>query len=328
MAKHKSKSKTQAPAPVGVIGLGLMGTSITTCLLAAGHPVVGIDKDPAKRRNARKHALALLLEMRREKLLSKDPARLAASLTVAGDFTDIGPAALVVECIFEDLAAKREVLRQVEEVIAPEALIGSNTSALPVTELQRGARHPERILGIHWAEPAHITRFMEIICGAQTDVRNAEKVIAMARRWNKEPTLVRRDIRGFITNRIMYAMIREAFYLVENGYTTPADVDRSVRNDMGWWITLAGPFRYMDLTGIPAYDAVMRDLVPELCRETQVPKLMQKVVDSGARGVANAKGFYSYTPAQAKRWEKRFLAFNYDIRALALKYRERPEDAK
>jgi 3-hydroxybutyryl-CoA dehydrogenase len=328
MAKRKSKSKTQPPVPVAVIGLGLMGTSITTCLLAAGHPVVGIDKDATRRRNARKHALALLREMRREKLLAKDPARLAANLTVAADFTALGPSALVIECIFEDLAAKREVLRQVEEVIAPDALIGSNTSALPVTELQRGSRHPGRILGIHWAEPAHITRFMEIICGNQTDGRNAEKVIALARGWNKEPTLVRRDIRGFITNRIMYAMIREAFYLVENGYATPADVDRSVRNDMGWWITLAGPFRYMDLTGIPAYAAVMRDLVPELCCETQVPKLMQEVVDSGARGVSNAKGFYSYTPAQARRWEKRFLAFNYDIRALALKYRERPEDAK
>ncbi|PYT22932.1 MAG: 3-hydroxyacyl-CoA dehydrogenase [Acidobacteria bacterium] len=328
MANRKSRLKTQPPVPVGVIGLGLMGTSITTCLLAAGHPVVGIDKDPAKRRNARKHALALLREMRREKLLSKDPASLVKNLNVAGDFTALGASALVIECIFEDLAAKREVLRQLEDAVAPEALIGSNTSALPVTELQRGARHPERILGIHWAEPAHITRFMEIICGNQTDVRNAEKVIELARRWNKEPTLVRRDIRGFITNRIMYAMIREAFYLVENGYATPADVDRSVRNDMGWWITMAGLFRYMDLTGIPAYAAVMRDLLPELCCETQVPKLMQTVVASGARGVANARGFYSYTPAQAKRWEKRFLAFNYDIRALAIKYRERPEDAK
>ena len=93
-------------------------------------------------------------------------------------------------------------------------------------------------------------------------------------------------------------------------------------------ITMTGSFRYIDLTGIPAYAAVMRDLVPELCYETQIPKLMQTVVDSGARGVANAKGFYSYTPAQAKRWEKRFLAFSYDIRALALKYRARPEDAK
>ena len=328
LANRKSKSKIQPPVPVGVIGLGLMGTSITTCLLAAGHPVVGIDKDPARRRNARKHALALLREMRREKLLAKNPTPLAGNLTVAADVTALRASTLVIECIFEDLDAKREILRQVEEAVGPEALIGSNTSALPVTELQRGAHHPERILGIHWAEPAHITRFMEIICGRQTDVRNAEKAIELARRWNKEPTLVRRDIRGFITNRIMYAMIREAFHLVENGYATPADVDRSVRNDMGWWITMAGPFRYMDLTGIPAYAAVMRDLLPDLCCEIQVPKLMRDVVASGARGVANAKGFYSYTPAQAKRWEKRFLDFCYDIRALALKYRERPEDGK
>ncbi len=328
MANRKSRSKNQRPAPIGVVGLGLMGTSITTCLLAAGHPVVGIDKDAARRRNARRHALALLREMRREKLLSGDPAGLVKNLTVAGSFDALRGSALVIECIFEDLEAKREVLRKIEDAVAPDALVGSNTSALPVTELQRGARHPERVLGIHWAEPAHITRFMEIICGSRTDVRNAEKVIELARRWNKEPTLVRRDIRGFITNRIMYAMIREAFYLVENGYATPADVDRSVRNDMGYWITMAGPFRYMDLTGIPAYAAVMRDLLPDLCCDTKVPKLMQDAVASGARGVSNARGFYSYTPAQAKRWEKRFLEFSYDIRALALKYAGRPDGAK
>jgi len=167
---------------------------------------------------------------------------------------------------------------------------------------------------------------MEVICGNRTDVKNAERVLRFARRWNKEPTLVRRDIRGFIANRLMYAMMREAFYLVENGYATPADVDRSVRNDMGYWITMAGPFRFMDLTGIPAYAAVMRDLLPDLCRNTQVPKLMQQLTESGARGISNAKGFYSYTPAQTKRWEKRFLEFSYDIRALALKYAEKPED--
>src|SRR5438034_7105850 len=139
--------------------------------------------------------------MRREKLLSKDPASLVKNLNVAGDFTALGASALVIECIFEDLAAKREVLRQLEDAVAPEALIGSNTSALPVTELQRGARHPERILGIHWAEPAHVLRFLEVICGAETDQRNAEKIMRLVSLWRKEPTLVRRDVRGFITNR-------------------------------------------------------------------------------------------------------------------------------
>ena len=161
--------------------------------------------------------------MRAEKLLSKQPAGLLRNLITSPDFAALRDCGLVIESIFEDLDAKREVLRKVEDVVAPEALIGSNTSALPVTELQRGARHPERVLGIHWGEPAHILRFLEVICGKETDVRNAEKVMRLAGLWKKEPTLVRRDIRGFITNRIMYAMIREAFYLVENGYATVED---------------------------------------------------------------------------------------------------------
>jgi 3-hydroxybutyryl-CoA dehydrogenase len=117
-------------------------------------------------------------------------------------------------------------------------------------------------------------------------------------------------------------MLREAFFLVENGYATVADVDRSVRNDMGWWITMAGLFRFMDLTGIPAYKAVMEDLFPGLSNSIEVPQLMNEVVASGARGVSNAKGFYKYTPAQAKRWEELFLKFTYDVRRLALKYTE------
>ena len=315
----------EQPVPAGVVGLGLMGTSIVTCLLAAGHPVVGIDRDPGRRRNLKRRVSLLLRDMRRQKLLSKDPASRLKHLRTAGDFGGLADCGLVIESIFENLDEKRAVLRGIEDAVSATTLIGSNTSAFPVTELQRGARHPDRILGIHWGEPAHILRFLEVICGEQTDPLNAQKVLRLAGLWNKEPTLVRRDVRGFITNRIMYAMMREAFYLVENGYATLEDVDRSVRNDMGYWLTLAGPFRYMDLTGIPAYAAVMRGLLPDLSCAKDTPKLMQDVVASGARGISNAKGFYSYTPAEAKGWEKRFVDFSYEIRALALKYAERPK---
>jgi 3-hydroxybutyryl-CoA dehydrogenase len=117
-------------------------------------------------------------------------------------------------------------------------------------------------------------------------------------------------------------MLREAFYLVESGVASISDVDRSLRNDLGYWITFAGPFRFMDLTGIPAYCAVMRDLLPELDCSPKVPPLMTRLVESGAQGIANARGFYHYTSAQAKRWERRFLKFSYDVRALARKYPE------
>jgi 3-hydroxybutyryl-CoA dehydrogenase len=214
----------------------------------------------------------------------------------------------------------------VELAVPATTIIGTNTSAIPVTLLQKDSLHPERILGIHWAEPAHITRFMEIICGEKTRLAHAKRVAGLAEKWGKEPTLVRRDIRGFISNRIMYAMLREAFHLVESGYATVRDVDRSCRNDYGWWMTLAGPFRFMDLTGIPAYMAVMQDLFPELECGTRVPALMRKVVESGAKGIANSKGFYKYTPRSAQRWEKAFLRFSYDIRSVALKYPENVGD--
>ena len=296
-----------------------MGTSITACLLAAGHPVIGVSRD-LKPQGVRRRLLELLRGMKREKLFSADPAATVKNLALSEDISALKDCRLVIESIVEQLAAKYEAFREIEAAVASDAIIGSNTSAIPVTLLQKGAVHPERFLGIHWGEPAHISRFMEIICGDQTDQHYAVRAMGLAEGWDKEPSLVRRDVRGFITNRCFYALLREAFHLVDNGYCTIEDVDRSLRNDYGYWITFVGPFRFMDLTGIPAYRMVMEGLLPELSCSKDIPALMKEVVDSGGRGVANAKGFYRYTPAEARRWEKRFLEFNYDIRALALKY--------
>ncbi|GAB4045147.1 hypothetical protein GCM10028810_15260 [Spirosoma litoris] len=161
---------------------------------------------------------------------------------------------------------------------------------------------------------------MEVICGKESDLSYAYEIVKLAESWGKEPSLLKKDIRGFITNRIMYAMLREAFNLVENGYATIEDVDRSLRNDLGYWITFAGPFRFMDLTGIPAYLTVMKDLFPDLSNSTETPKLMEELVASGAKGVQNAQGFYPYTPESAKEWEEKFIDFSYDIRKLAQTY--------
>jgi 3-hydroxybutyryl-CoA dehydrogenase len=318
--KASAGERATAGVPTGVVGLGLMGISIATCLLAAGHPVAGIDLDGRKRRSAAGRIRALLEEMRRQKLLRERPVAVLRRFAAADDYAALRDAQVVVEAITENVETKKRVIASVEAAVGPATIIGSNTSAIPISLLQKDAAYPERVLGTHWAEPAHVTRFMEIICGEQTDPQNAECVRVLSRFWGKEASIVRRDIRGFITNRCMYALLREAFHLVESGYATIEDVDRSLRNDFGYWITFAGPFRYMDLTGVPAYETVMRDLLPELCRSTEVPRLISDVVKSGAQGVANARGFYKYTPASARRWEKRFLEFTYDIRALALKY--------
>jgi 3-hydroxybutyryl-CoA dehydrogenase len=166
-------------------------------------------------------------------------------------------------------------------------------------------------------------RYLEVIPGRRTAPRTLRLTRLLGEICGKEPTFLRQDIQGFLSNRMMYAMLREACYLVESGIADVATVDRSFRNDMGWWALLAGPFRWMDLTGIPAYLAVMEGLLPKLSNTKVSPKLMRDMVASGALGIANAKGFYPYTKASARRWEKAWVEFTYDIRKLADKYSEK-----
>ena len=305
---------------IGTVGLGLMGSSIATCILAAGHEVTSLIKEIGTADEARDRILGYLHQLEREGLITETPERIIQRLTITDEASLLANHTVVIESITENLDEKKRLYRQLETVLPPTAIIGSNTSAIPVSVLQHGLEHPERLLGIHWAEPAHITRFMEIICGKDSDLTYAYEMVALAESWGKEPSLLRKDIRGFITNRIMYAMLREAFHLVENGYATIEDVDRSLRNDLGYWITFAGPFRFMDLTGIPAYLTVMKDLFPDLSNSIETPKLMEELVTSGAKGVQNAQGFYPYTPESAREWEEKFIDFSYDIRKLAQKH--------
>lgn len=320
-----SKSPTQEvintnTLPVGVVGLGLMGCSIATCLLMAGHPVMAVAPIDSDLEHAEKRIKYHLIKSRKEGLTNEAPDILLKNISITGDYSLLQPCALVIECTLEDLAIKKNVFEKIEAVINPDALLSSNTSAIPISILQKHTRHPQRFFGLHWAEPSHTTRFLEIICGEMSDVSKGEYLYSLSHGWGKEPTLVRKDIRGFITNRLMYAMYREAFYLVENGYATVEDVDRACRNNPGYWMTLVGVFRWMDLTGVQAYHAVMKDLFPTLNNSTEVPKLIDDIVKSGGKGVANAKGFHSYTPEEAKLWEETFKDFSYEIRKLALKY--------
>jgi 3-hydroxybutyryl-CoA dehydrogenase len=309
-----------AELPVGVVGLGLMGCSITACLLMAGHPVAAVAPVAADLLKAEERIGGHLNESYKQGLTASPPEHWLRRLHITEDYTHLIDCVLVIECTLEDIGIKRSVYEKIEMVVGPDVLLTSNTSAIPISLLQREVREPRRFFGLHWAEPSHTTRFLEIICGEASEVEKGEWLYRLAHCWGKEPTLVRKDIRGFITNRLMYALYREAFHLVENGYATVEDVDRACRNNAGYWMTLVGIFRWMDLTGVAAYHTVMKDLFPTLSNSTEVPGLIDRIVKAGGRGVANEHGFYSYTPEEARLWQETFERFSYEIRALALRY--------
>jgi 3-hydroxybutyryl-CoA dehydrogenase len=305
---------------IGVVGLGLMGCSICTCLLIAGHKVIAVAPIPDDLNHAEKRIRKHLDKSYQEEMAKMEAGEYFRNLVITEDYNTLANCSLVIECTLENIDIKKNVYAKIESVISSNALLASNTSAIPISILQKETRHPERFFGLHWAEPSHTTRFLEIICGEQSNVELGERLYDLSHKWGKEPTLVRKDIRGFITNRLMYSLYREACYLVENGYATVEDVDRACRNNAGYWMTLVGAFRWMDLTGVPAYHTVMKDLLPTLSNNTEIPKLIDDIVKAGGRGVANGKGFYNYTEEEAKLWEETFNDFSYEIRKLALKY--------
>lgn len=311
--------KTQE-IPVGVVGLGLMGCSITTCLLMAQHPVIAVAPISDDLNHAESRINHHLSKSREQGLVNDAPQQYMNNLTITEDYSLLKDCKLVIECTIENEAIKKSVYSKVEAEIADDALMTSNTSAIPISLLQKLTKRPERFFGLHWAEPSHTTRFLEVICGELSDMEKGEYLYELSHFWGKEPTLVRKDIRGFITNRLMYAMYREAFYLVENGYASVEDIDRACRNNAGYWMTLVGVFRWMDLTGVPAYHNVIKELFPTLCNSTEMPKLIDDIVKAGGKGVSNGHGFYSYTDEEARMWEETFTEFSFEIRNLALKY--------
>ena len=314
---------------IGVVGLGMMGSSIAADLLMHDQKVVALSPVPNRLDQAAPERIRYYLDVCwQQGLLEEEPAYYQRRITYCDDYRDLQDCELVLECVVENIDIKKAVFAAIEAVVAPDAIITTNTSAIPINDLQPFLQRPERFFGMHFAEPAFTTRFLEIICGKQSDLGIGEALHTLATGWGKEPTLVRKDIRGFITNRLMYALYREAFYLVENQYATIEDVDRACKNDAGHWMTFCGPFRYMDLTGLQAYHHVIKDLFPTLSNQTTTPQLIDDIARSGGNGTANGNGFYQYTPEQATQWEKAFEDFSFAIRRLSAEHTLNPSTQK
>jgi 3-hydroxyacyl-CoA dehydrogenase len=291
---------------IGVVGLGLLGRGIATCLVSHGLHVVVFDEQRELYEEVRRHIADVLPELVGRggfpaKLLDHWPG----AIRFADALNELATCDFIIESIFENAERKQELLKNLESLVAADVPLASNTSAVPISLLQSNLQHPQRVVGMHWAEPCHLTRFLEVIRGHKTDDRTLEKAVQLGKRIGKDPTIVQKDVAGFIVNRLGYAMFREAFWLVENGIADVETIDRAFSNALGVWVNVAGPFRWMDLTGLPAYAAVMKRLFPQLNCSQTVPSLMTRLVESGSTGISSGKGFYEYTPEEQAAWEAR-----------------------
>ncbi|MCC5938333.1 MAG: 3-hydroxyacyl-CoA dehydrogenase family protein [Lunatimonas sp.] len=320
------KPNELAEIELGVVGLGLMGSSIVVALLIAGHPVRGVAPIPSDMKDAELRITKQLKHAEESGILNQPISQYLSRLMLSEDFGILRDCRLVQECVVERTEIKGLMYRKIAEATRGKAIVSSNTSAIPISVLQDLVPNPERFLGVHWAEPAYLTRFLEITKGAKTAEEPAKWVFELAHYWDKEPTFLQKDIRGFVTNRLMYAVYREAFHLIDRKEATVEDVDKSFRYDAGSWITAMGLMKRMDLLGLADFRVALSRLFPELSNSTEVPELMKQMVEKEARGIQNARGLYAYTEQEAEEWEKAFAAFNKEIYRLAAEHPSAPTE--
>ena len=290
---------------------------IAASLVSHGYSTLMFDVRPQVYERARiyvKHALQELIAR------AAFPAAIldgwGERLIDAGGLAEFGSCQFVIESVVEDLATKTAVFEALEEVVGLDVPIASNTSALPISVLQRSRKRPERFLGMHWNDPAYATRFLELIRGEMTSDAVFHAAAELALVLGKEPAFVQKDVPGFVANRMAYAMYREAVHLLETGVADVETIDRAFQHSVGFWASFCGPLRWIDITGGPwLYAKAMQGVLPTLNNSTELPERLKQGYRSEERGVKDGRGFYSYKPGDLEHWEDLLREHAWHMRA-------------
>jgi 3-hydroxybutyryl-CoA dehydrogenase len=280
------------PREVAIVGAGTMGAGIASVFVGGGCAV---------RLHARRESR---LEQARARFPDLDGgARLTTSLQEA-----LAGADLVVETIVEEVEPKRELLTTAEVLAAADAILVSNTSSLPLAPLSSGLAHPERFAGLHWFNPPELVEIVEVVGTEQTTPETLEALAGWMDMLGKAPIVLRRDVPGFVVNRLQYALLREAWDLVERGICSFEDVDRTIVRGLGPRWAAVGLFESVDLAGLDIHLAVARNLFGGLAETHEPPAALVDTVARGTLGAKSGEGLLgSYTPERVARIAARRL---------------------
>lgn len=281
------------PSRIAVIGAGLMGDGIAQAFASAGHPVAIYEADAARRHGITARIRGNL------RLIGKEEA--TADLIAPHDELGAAVAAadVVIEAVPEDLALKQRVFAEIEEAAPADALLASNTSVIPITSIMKGLRDRRRAMGTHWWNPPYQIPLVEVVQAEDTGEAEIAAMIDLLRSIGKLPVHVRKDVPGFIGNRLQHAMWREAIALVENGVCDAETVDTVVKASFGRRLSVLGPLENADLVGTDLTLMVHRYIMPDLDRTPGPLPILESLVSSGRLGMKSGTGFRHWTEAQA-----------------------------
>lgn len=287
---------------VAVIGGGVMGGDIAAIFFAAGWNAQIVEPDSTVRAHLRETVPAAAQAM--------GIHRQGGSVQAYTAIADIqwSNVAIMIECAPERLPIKQQIFKELDNLAPSHIPLTSNSSGFPISRIGESCTTRSRMLGLHFFMPAHLVPAVEVVRSEYTDETVAQAVSAIMRSVRKKPVQVKRDVPGFLANRIQHAMMREAIALVDEGFASAEDVDLAVRYGFGFRYIAAGPLLQKDLAGIDIHCAAAATIYPHLHQNTEPSPIMQNLVRNGDYGVKSAsrKGFYDWDEASMEREQKRY----------------------
>ncbi|HEX8649467.1 MAG TPA: 3-hydroxyacyl-CoA dehydrogenase family protein [Pyrinomonadaceae bacterium] len=296
MSIPESSRASRAPETIAVLGAGTMGHGIAQVAAAAGFRVIlrDLERDALRRgvqaieRNLAKGIqLGKVTEAERDQTLQR--------IRGTTQMSETGNADLFIEAAPEIMELKQEILREVERIAQPAAIFATNTSSLSVTEIATTSREPARVVGMHFFNPVHIMRLVELVRGRETSDETLEAVREVGRRMKKEPITVR-DVPGFASSRLGVALGLEAMRMLEQNVATAKDIDTAM--ELGYNHPM-GPLRLTDLVGLDVRLSIAEYLHTALGSETfRPPDILRRMVSEGKLGKKSGEGFYRWNEQQ------------------------------
>ena len=213
---------------------------------------------------------------------------------------------LVIECVPEKLEVKQDLFAQLEQVVNPETVLASNSSSFPISDIANGLKSPARMIGLHFFMPAHLVPCVEVIYGEKTSRLVAESLSRLMTACGMVPVTVKKDLPGFLANRLQHALSREAFDLIDAGIVTPEDVDKAVRFGFGFRYLAAGPVLQRDHAGVEIHAAAGASIYPSLNNKGEIAQCLKEKVDSRKLGMKTGQGFYSWDANAIKAERQRY----------------------
>jgi 3-hydroxybutyryl-CoA dehydrogenase len=287
---------------IAVIGAGLMGHGIAQVFALAGHDVALTDAHAPTLASAKVRMLANLRDL-------GDDTSALGRVRVVSDLTEcVREADFIVEAVREDLAVKQELFAAIEKAARPNAILASNTSVIPITSIMGKLARRERALGTHWWNPPYLVPLVEVIATQWTSPAAIEFTMRLHADIGKTPVHVKKDVPGFVGNRLQHALWREAISLVENGICDAETVDTVVKSAFGLRLAVLGPLENADLVGTDLTLAIHQTVLPAIESRPGPSPYLEKIVAEGKLGMKSGEGFRTWTAEQQAALRTRLLA--------------------